>query len=329
MSQAGTEPVSKIDAVLFTPARQAYTKKQYVFSGEEDSVAFPVNSILFVAIPWGQTFKITGHSEPDNPEFSINVSGLVINPHDPAQALDIYLAEAKKGDVDAMERVASLYLDLKDFVSAAEWHKKAAELGRISAMIAFAYDNYFGRGVEESHTTAIEWFERVAEINSPDTTNPSSNMAKCTLGAIYLHENPAKIDYDKIEKMWDIPPHQLSSLVEAAEKGDATSQLKLAKLYNNLSCSSRIFQGFFIYVLDEIKKWTTAAAEQGNAEAQYFLGQFYESRDYKEAYFWLSLAKRGGQKIDDNLDFARRRLSAEQMREIDKRVEEWTPANAR
>lgn len=327
MSQAGTEPVSNIDAVLFTPAGPAYTNKQYVFSGKDDSVAIPVNSILFVAIPWGQTFKIIGHSEKANPEFNINVSGRIINPSDPAQALDIYLAEANKGDVDAMERVASLYSSLKDFVRAAEWHKKAAELGRISAMIAFAFDNYFGKGVEESHTTAIEWFERAAEINRPGTTNSFSILAKCTLGAIYLHENPAKIDYNKIEKMWDIPPHQLSSLVEAAEQGDSTSQLRLANFYRKHDCST--LDEFSVYVLDEIKKWTTAAAEQGNAEAQYFLGLIYKSSDYKEAYFWLSLAKRGGQKIDDNLDFARNRLSAEQMREIDKRVEEWTPANAR
>ena len=86
--------------------------------------------------------------------------------------------------------------------------------------------------------------------------------------------------------------------------------------------------------------WLLKSAEQGDPDAQYSLGALYEAgkgvpQDFKEAYFWLSLASSGKTEFDANKVTAARDsvaalLEPAVLLEVQKRARKWFedhPAN--
>ena len=75
-----------------------------------------------------------------------------------------------------------------------------------------------------------------------------------------------------------------------AEKGDASAQHFLGKMYENGEGVRRDSA--------EAARWFRLAAEQGHTGAQFYLGGMYASgngvpRDYVQAYMWLDLSSTG------------------------------------
>ena len=76
-------------------------------------------------------------------------------------------------------------------------------------------------------------------------------------------------------------------------------------------------------------RWFTAAAERGLADSQYNLGVLFESglglqRDYKQAYHWLSLAARGGDKdAGRRRDQVRMKIDESEIAALEQAVEAW------
>jgi TPR repeat protein len=76
------------------------------------------------------------------------------------------------------------------------------------------------------------------------------------------------------------------------------------------------------------------AANQGLAIAQYYLSRCYAGGkgvavDLNEAYFWISVAARGGDKfILDYRDELSNQLSSIQLGEIERRAAAWKPGAA-
>ncbi|MCC7037443.1 MAG: sel1 repeat family protein [Alphaproteobacteria bacterium] len=91
----------------------------------------------------------------------------------------------------------------------------------------------------------------------------------------------------------------------------------------------------------EATKWYVKSAEGGYKWAQIHLGEIYlhflsdefgMPRDYREAYFWLSLGTAGDDPHDDfvrDRDNAEHRLTPEEIEAVRKRLEEWRKQHAR
>jgi TPR repeat protein len=86
----------------------------------------------------------------------------------------------------------------------------------------------------------------------------------------------------------------------------------------------------------EAVKWFLLSAAQGNADAQYFLGQEYSmggggiERDAPEAYFWLVLTIENKATYKRSLDSATQlrdliagKLTPEQLAKVEKRLADW------
>ncbi len=73
-----------------------------------------------------------------------------------------YLAEAEKGDTDAMYILGSIYRFQKDYPVAKAWYQKAADQGHAQAMKTIGMDFYRGYGVEKDIEKAVVWFQRAA-----------------------------------------------------------------------------------------------------------------------------------------------------------------------
>lgn len=112
--------------------------------------------------------------------------------------------------------------------------------------------------------------------------------------------------------------------LRAAEQGNAEAQVNIGLMYRDGKGVEKNKA--------EAAKWYRKAADQGDPAAFITLGEMYENgegvaRDYAEALFWISLTAKVG--LDDGTmsntahEAFAKHLSAEQIKAVDKRVQEW------
>lgn len=121
-------------------------------------------------------------------------------------------------------------------------------------------------------------------------------------------------------------PTDLPSMQKLAGEGDSNAQLNLGNYYATPHNAAPDFAQAAI--------WYRKAADQGNAEAQYRLGDLYFNgkgglkQSYEEAFFWFSLAAQAGPKpFAADRDDTKSRLTAEQLADVQKRLEIWKPVS--
>jgi TPR repeat protein len=120
-------------------------------------------------------------------------------------------------------------------------------------------------------------------------------------------------------------PDDPASMLALAQQGDSNAQLNLGNYYATPHNAAPD--------MEEAAKWYRKAADQGNAEAQYRLGDLYYNgkgevaQSYEEAYFWFALSSKAGNKnfVGDR-DETANHLTPEQLAAVQKRVDEWAPA---
>jgi TPR repeat protein len=122
--------------------------------------------------------------------------------------------------------------------------KGAAEKGVVEAQFILATMYANGWGVSKDNKEAFRWFYQVAK---------EKGTASGT------------IEVDKFERK-NIP-QELKFLINDAESGIATSQLKLGMAYAHGQ--------ILLQNNEQAVKWYRLAAEQGNSDAQYALGMMY------------------------------------------------------
>jgi TPR repeat protein len=109
----------------------------------------------------------------------------------------------------------------------------------------------------------------------------------------------------------------------AANGGDISAQFNLGVLYAN---GSGVAQD-----MSEAAKWYDLAATQGDDGAQNNLGALYANgsgvpKDNLEAYKWFALsAVHGNAMAAKNRDIIAKRLTADQLAQAKKLVQNWTP----
>ena len=119
-------------------------------------------------------------------------------------------------------------------------------------------------------------------------------------------------------------PSDLSSMESFALLGDSNAQLNLG---NYFAASHNAAPD-----PEQAAKWYRKSADQGNAEAQYRLGDFYYKgkgglkQSYEEAYFWFVLASQsGGKAFATDRDETALHLTPDQIGAVKKRAGDWKP----
>lgn len=162
-------------------------------------------------------------------------------------ALKLAEGLAAKGDASAHTLVARIHAEglgvPRNEPMAAQWMKRAAELGDINAVFSWGVMLASGQGVEKDRVAAAEMFEKAAR-----TGHPAANY---NLGLLFLRGD------GKPENPYRAAQH----LTYAAEKGVPEAQYDLAGLY-------QAGTGVQPNAL-EASKWLRAAAEQGMPAAQF------------------------------------------------------------
>lgn len=175
-----------------------------------------------------------------------------------------------------------------------EWLKKAAEQGDVNAQDALA--QYYYRGINgiPVHFLAVKWWKKAAEQGNMHAMN---SLAIC-----YAKGQGVGQDEDEAVRLWKKAAEMGNSAAETNLKihkegnGYLKEQIRKQKeqrLQKSYRESNRNFSLKLTFT--ENKK----AAERGDADAQYNLGQYYEigvdvDEDEKTAFEWYRKAARQG-----------------------------------
>ena len=86
-------------------------------------------------------------------------------------------SELIKKKVENRINIADLFYDKKEFPKAAEWYRKAAELGSANAQNYLGVMYYDGKGVERDYDEAVKWYRKAA--------NQSHKWGEYNMGRMY------------------------------------------------------------------------------------------------------------------------------------------------
>ncbi len=196
-----------------------------------------------------------------------------------SEGIATWRAAAEQGDVVAQYLLGLAY-DTGEGVErdpreAMRWYRKAAEQGDAEAQynLGLAYD--IGEGVERDPREAMRWYRKAAEQGDAE--------AQYNLG----------LAYDAGEGVERDPREAMRWYRKAAEQGHAWAEAKLRDEQNRVAAEqakNKLAAG--------IAKWR-AAAERGEAVAQYSLGYSYATgkgveQDPREAVRWYRKAAEQG-----------------------------------
>jgi len=210
------------------------------------------------------------------------------------------MAKAQSGDAAAQYQIGIAYAEgrhvSRDSTEAALWFLKSAEQGYPPA------EGAYGLSLRETNKAdAEQWMLRAAEHGDAST--------QFWLG----------VAYDQAWFGTEDLNHALKWYQKAADAGDPDAQVELGQKYAD---GDGVKQSYEVAA-----KWFRKAAEHvpdlgGAGQGRRRLAQLYMEglgvpRDYAQAYFWFSLWG-----SDAGAD-AKAHLSAEQVQEMDKLVQQW------
>jgi TPR repeat protein len=224
-------------------------------------------------------------------------------------AFNEWKAAAEEGQPEAEFDLGVLYAQgrgvKRDLTLAEQWYRKAAEQGNAEAEFALGQMYARGWGVPRDEADAIRWFQMA---NAPETDGPATDWAVIEGYGVQKDEKQAAYWYE-----------------QAAQKGHPEAQFQLAHLYATGKGVP--------HDEDQAVRWTRASAGRGYAPAQAALGMLYAKgmgmdRDDKRAYFWLTLAYLHGEKSVEKLRTEEAtKLSSDDAAAGDKAAQNWKPRN--
>jgi uncharacterized protein len=177
------------------------------------------------------------------------------------KALSLWQSSADEGNADAQLALGSMYAlgkgVKKDRIEAANWYRKAAEQGNAEGQDYLGKMYKGGLGGKQEWAEALKWFRKAAEQGNAD--------AQWSVATMYERGEGVKQDYTEAMKWYH----------KAADQGNPYARTRLADV-------------------GDIRK-LRMAAEQGNAEAQSYLGFAYSKgegvkQDNSEAVRWYRKA---------------------------------------
>lgn len=257
--------------------------------------------------------KISTAAEQGDPDALIAIGHLYERGACISAAVGWYDRAAKRGNIDALVRLAWFYFDgggvLRDRAYAFELFRCAADQGdfRAQLQLAWMYENGIGvgcnqqigreltrkteettnteklrelafmysrgNGVERSEKKAAQLYRKAAELGD--------SFAQYILGNSYEQGEGVAKNY-KMAASW---------YRKAAEQNESSAQYSLAILYLNGKGVSKD--------VDEAVRWCSEAAEQDDADALFLLAQLYESgtgvpQDFRKAFEMYARVQQSG-----------------------------------
>jgi uncharacterized protein len=202
-------------------------------------------------------------------------------PEDPARAEKWYgealgqlEADARRGDAQARERLAALYLNgrgvPKDPDQALALYEAAANSGRTGAQLKLARLLQEGAdGIAADPAKAARYFQMAADQGHAG--------AVYALAQMYADGEGVPQDGARAVALYQ----------ESVEQGDTRAYVRLGDLYAK---GDAVAQNY-----EEAVRWYTLAAEHGDPKGFYRLGEAYErgdgvSEDLVQSLMWYSLA---------------------------------------
>ena len=230
---------------------------------------------------------------------------------DPAEAVKWYRKAAEQGNPYAQSNLGEAYYNgegvEKNQEEAVKWYRKAAEQGNPTAQYNLGAVYFNGEGVEKNQEEAVKWILKAAENGSNHAQKTVEELSRS--GLIGTDKNPAKAaemdkkaaeqgnSNDSAEEYYQKGIHYLISssteelgiryLQKAAKKGHVKAQCRLG----HIACSDNYE--------DEAFKWFKMAADLGDAEGLYEVGECYDygrgvARDKSEAIkFYQQSSEKG------------------------------------
>lgn len=112
------------------------------------------------------------------------------NQGDYESAMTYYLAAAKVGHIESMNRIGWLYAHgegaERDYSKAMEWYQKAANLGDAAAMGHIGTLYYNGNGVAQDFRKAMEWYQKAIDHGGWVIYRLALLACKCALDEVKL-----------------------------------------------------------------------------------------------------------------------------------------------
>jgi hypothetical protein len=188
--------------------------------------------------------------------------------------------------------------------------RKQADKGDRQAQFNLGVRYFQAVGVAQDYAEAMRWFRKAADQGLAS--------AQFNVGLMYYKGRGVAED-DAEARRW---------FRKAADQGHSAAQWEVGKMYQEGDGGPQDD--------GEAKRWFLMAADQGFAHAQYDLGAIYAKTckvnplDLTEAYFWTSLAALRATGEDGRLyanmrDFLATMMTASQIAETQRRIEEWRP----
>lgn len=259
-------------------------------------------------------------------------------PPDFVRAFALFLEEARTGNALAMCDLGRIFEDglgrENDMEQAQAWYAKAlhrflsVEAQRTSRYVEYRIGKLYtsGRGMEQDHLSAADWFTKSAEQGFPYAAYELGKMYRDGHGvekdalraaawfakAAEQDNGPAAYALARLlltggEGLAKDIPAAVRWLRRSAEAGNQFAQYRLGKL---------LLQGEDVPKdITEALCWLTTSAEQGSQYAQYALGKIYllgkdTLRDQETAVRWLTLsAEQGNEHAQYLLNHMNDRLS--------------------
>lgn len=126
-------------------------------------------------------------------------------------------ARALNGDPDAEDRLGAMYYYgqgvPQDHTQALNWYRKAADQGNPQAEYGVGYMYDTGHGVQQDFAQAARWFQRAVD--------KGSRQAECGLAAMYYEGRGMPQDRAKAVALYR----------RSADQGDAIAQYDLGRMY--------------------------------------------------------------------------------------------------
>ncbi|MEJ2178976.1 MAG: SEL1-like repeat protein [Gammaproteobacteria bacterium] len=235
-------------------------------------------------------------------------------------AAELLLESASTGDVNSQYQLAKAYLNgdtgiKRNTKKALLWLERAALRGQKDAQYMLGSIYYNGNLTKRNSKKAKFWLNKASE-------NGVEN-AKVLMAAINSPKQTGKT-----EKKAKHPTSTEDLFLSAAENGDKEAQFKVGLMYlygqdgyprdpeqalrwikasanqNHVGAQFQTGMAYYDPNLDnnqEAQSWLIKAAENGHADAQYFLGTIYnKQQNYDSAVHWLDVAVRNNH--DEALD---------------------------
>jgi TPR repeat protein len=200
----------------------------------------------------------------------------------------------------------ALAVDTNSWQLAAEWYRKAAEVGYAPAQCALGDCYAYGHGVPKDVDEALKWYRKSAD--------QGNGAAQFELGLAYYQGTIVSQDLPEAMK-WFRKAAEQNDLMQAEEQ--------FGIMFRN---GEGVMKDWY-----EAVKWYRKAAEQGSFMAQGVLGLAYTSGDgvpinYIEAYKWSNLALGNGDWLSkDNLQFLEQKMTPEEIAEAQRLSKAFVP----